>query len=99
MTLNHAWMLARASAKRWEGHVQAGLLSREINGSGCRRRKRRRKATSLAALSRVARGPRAVGRTRACTESLCARTGRSHVLPVPLISGRATQGTPRRAET
>ena len=23
---NHAWMLVRASAKRWKGHVQAGLL-------------------------------------------------------------------------
>ena len=30
MTPNHAWVLVTASAKRWEGHVQAGLLSREI---------------------------------------------------------------------
>ena len=29
MTPNHAWMLVRALAKRWKGHVQAGLLSRE----------------------------------------------------------------------
>jgi hypothetical protein len=31
---NHAWMLARAAAKRWEGYVQAGLLSREIKEFG-----------------------------------------------------------------
>ena len=30
MAPNHALMLARAAAKRWEGYVQAGLLSREI---------------------------------------------------------------------
>ena len=34
MTPNHAWVLVRASAKRWEGHVQAGLLSREIKEFG-----------------------------------------------------------------
>jgi hypothetical protein len=34
MTLNHASMSVRAWAKRWEGHVQAGLLSREIKEFG-----------------------------------------------------------------
>ena len=48
MTPNHAWVLVRASAKRWEGHVQAGLLSREIIGSGCRHGCSAWKATSLA---------------------------------------------------
>ena len=63
------WMLARALAKRWEGHVQAWLSSREIKEFGVPTRpaEPRGKATSLAALSRVVRGPRAVGRTRACT--------------------------------
>jgi RNA-directed DNA polymerase len=63
--------------------VRAGrLLSREITVSGCRRRLTRRKATSPAALARAARRtPRGL-RTRACTESSCARTGRSHCSPV-----------------
>jgi hypothetical protein len=34
--------------------------------------------------------------TCACTESSCARTGRSHCSPVRLITGRAAQGTLRR---
>ena len=34
MAPNHALMLARAVAKRWEGYVQAGLLSREIKEFG-----------------------------------------------------------------
>jgi len=34
MAPNHALMLARAAAKRWEGYVQAGLLSREIKEFG-----------------------------------------------------------------
>jgi hypothetical protein len=50
------------------GVVQAGLLSREINSSGCRRSHTRRKATSSSALARVGGGPRAVTGTWACTE-------------------------------
>jgi hypothetical protein len=34
MAPNHASMLVRAAAKRWEGYVQAGLLSREIREFG-----------------------------------------------------------------
>ena len=39
---------------------RAGLSSRDISGPGCRRRETKRKATSLAALSRAVSGPRAV---------------------------------------
>jgi hypothetical protein len=39
--------------------------------------------------------PRGPG-TRARSESSCARTGRSHVLPVSMFTGRAAQGTLRR---
>ena|SRR5437870_896204 len=55
--------LSRASAAREGGGeasvgaVQAGLLSREISGSGCRRCPNKRKATSPAALSRVVGDP------------------------------------------
>ena len=34
MTPSHALASVRASAKRWQGHVQAGLLSREIKEFG-----------------------------------------------------------------
>ena len=61
MAPSHAWAPVRASAKRWQGHVQAGLLSREIKEFGVPTRYLTWKATSLAALSRVVRGPRAVG--------------------------------------
>jgi hypothetical protein len=43
-----------------KGCVRAGLLSRDISGSGCRRGETKRKATSLAAFSRAVSGPRAV---------------------------------------
>jgi hypothetical protein len=41
------------------------------------------------------RTPRGL-RPCACTESSCARTGRSRCSPAWLITGRAAQGTPRR---
>jgi hypothetical protein len=57
---------------------------------------KRRKAISLAALDASRQGALRGQRTRACTEPSCARTGRSRVLPVWLITGRAVQGTLRR---
>ena len=50
-------------------------------------------AVSVSASGR--RTPRGL-RTCACTESSCARTGRSRARPPGLIAGRAAQGTPRR---
>jgi len=76
--------------------VRAGQpLSREITASGCRRRPMRRKATSPAALARAVRWTLRGLRTCACTESFCARTGRSHCSPAQLIAGWAAQGRPR----
>jgi hypothetical protein len=89
--------LSRASAVREGGGeasvgvVQAGLLSREIAGSGCRRCSEERKATSLGALSRASRGPRAVGESGHVRRSPCARTGRSHDRPSCGL-GRAVRG-------
>jgi hypothetical protein len=80
----------------WQGHVQAGLLSREISTIGAPTLSKRWKATSPAALGASRwRAPRG-RRTRACAEPPCARTGRAHVRPFRLVSGRAAQGTPRR---
>jgi hypothetical protein len=85
------WRPARA--QRSVDRVRAGQLwSREITVSGCRRRLTRRKATLSAALARAARrAPRGL-RTCACTESSCARTGRSHCSPVRLITGAGRSG-------
>jgi hypothetical protein len=56
----------------------------------------KRKATSPVTLCASRRGTLRGRRTRACTESSCARTGRAHHLPVQLIVGRVAQGTLRR---
>jgi hypothetical protein len=58
-------VLRRRSRGRWrsvgQGYLQAGLLSREISVSGCRRCRNERKATSPAAFyARVVGGPGAV---------------------------------------
>jgi hypothetical protein len=93
---NHAWVLVRASAKHWKGHVQAGAIEPRNQGvrdadtvktRGRQHRWRRYREPS---------GDPARSENQACTESSCARTGRPHVLPVWLIIGRAAQGTPRR---
>ena len=60
MTPSHALATREGAAKRSQGHVQAGLLSREIRWFGVPTSWEWRKATSLVALSRAASGPRAV---------------------------------------
>src|SRR5450755_496728 len=72
----------RGRSEALTGGVRAGLLSREItNSSGCRRALKHRKATLLAAFSRVAGGPCAVGDPRHVRRAPCARTGRSRGRP------------------
>jgi hypothetical protein len=93
---DHAWVLVRASAKRWKGHVQARLLSREIKEFGVPTRSKRVEGNIADGVIASRQGTPRGRRTRACAESSCARTGRSHVLPAGLITGRAAQGTPRR---
>ena len=60
MTPSDALATRKGAAKRSQGHVQAGLLSREIRCFGVPTPWEWRKATSLVALSRAASGPRAV---------------------------------------
>jgi hypothetical protein len=57
--------------------------------------KRWKAALSAALCASCRRAPRGQ-RTRACTESSCARTGIAHHPPVQLIAGRAALGTLRR---
>jgi|SRR5882757_3700467 len=89
------------SACEGRGEALAGVrVGRAIEPrnqhSGVPTLSKRRKAISPAALFASRWGTLRGLRTRACTESSCARTGRAHHLPVQLKVGRAAQGTRRR---
>jgi hypothetical protein len=96
VTLSDASSSVRTSAKRSQGYVQAGLLSREIKEVGVptllANAEGHIAGGVIASRQRTPRGRR----TRACTESSCARTGRSHARPSGVITGRVVQGTLRR---
>src|SRR5260370_27093305 len=71
----------RGRSEALAGHVQAGLLSHEMISSGVPTLLVVRKATSPVALCASCwRTPRG-RRTMACTETPCARTGRSRSRP------------------
>ena len=75
-----------------QGYLQAGLWSREISVSGCRRCPNERKATSPAAFyARAAGGPRAV-REPLHAGSLHAREPGDPTLAQPADRGWAAQG-------
>jgi hypothetical protein len=98
----------RSSAPRWpwamrrrprgrrrsvgQGYLQAGLLSREISVSGCRRCPNERKATSLAASMREPSADPARSENH-CMQGISMHENREipHS-PVALITGRAAQG-------
>ena len=99
MTPSHALATREGAAKRWQGHVQAGLLSREIKAIGVPTSWEWRKATSLAALSRAASGPRAVVEPWHVRNLLAREPG--DPMPDPLVdhqtgrSGKAEAAIPR----
>src|ERR1700750_880071 len=76
MAPSHALAFCEGAAKRWQGYVRAGLLSREIGVWG---------ADTLLKVEGHATGGDSASRRRALrgrrtwarTESSCARTGRS----------------------
>jgi hypothetical protein len=84
------------AAKRWQGCVQAGLLSREINEIGVPTLSKRRKATPQTALCASRRRALRGQRTRACTSIFMRENREVPRSPVHLISGWAVQGTLRR---
>ena len=96
MAPSHALAFVRASVKRWQGYVQAGLVSREINGVGVPTPSR--KAEGLIAGSVIAScwwTPR--GRWNPGMYGISMReNGEIAWLPGRLIAGRAARGTPRR---
>ena len=79
---DHARALVRVSAKRWyRGCAGWAIEPRNAGGSGCRRCRNERKATSPMALSRAVGGPREVREPVHARKSPCARTGRSDDRP------------------
>ncbi len=92
------WAMRWRPRGRWrsvgQGYVQAGLLSREISVSGCRRCPNERKATSPTAFyARAVGGPRAV-REPLHAGSLDAREPGDPTLAQPADRGWAAQGRP-----
>ncbi len=81
MTPSDALATRKGAAKRSQGHVQAGLLNREIRWFGMPTLWEWRKATLLAAISQGASGSRAVVEPWHVRKPLSAGTGRSHARP------------------
>ena len=67
--------------------MQAGLLSREIKEFGVPTPLTGVEGNIVGGVIASRQGTPRGRRTRACTESPCARTGRSHVLPVRVMPG------------
>src|ERR1700745_1466954 len=68
---DHALAFREGAAKRWiRGARRPAIEPRKEACPGCRRGRKRRKATPWAALSRVANGPRGVEEPVACARSL-----------------------------
>jgi hypothetical protein len=89
-------MAREGVAKRWQGHVQAGLLSREIKTFGVPTLSKRWKATPPVALSASRRrAPRGHG-NQGMYGTFMRENREGPCPPVRLITGRAAQGTPRR---
>jgi LysR family transcriptional regulator, chromosome initiation inhibitor len=91
------WRSVRAQRSVGQGYVQAGLLSREIRESGVPTSSNWAEGNIvggvIASRRRTPRGQR----TCACTESSCARTGRSHVLPAVVDRGAGRSGNAEAA--
>jgi len=82
-------------AKRWQGHVQAGLLSREIRSPGCRRCQKSGRQHRWWRSRKLLADP-----VRSENHGMYGTSMRENreipCLPAWLITGRDAQGTPRR---
>jgi hypothetical protein len=78
----------RASAKRWQGYVWAGLLSREMCELGVPTLSHQAEGHARGGDIASRRGTLRGQRTWARTESPCARTGRSRGRPRMLVMPR-----------
>ena len=82
MTPSDALATRKGAAKRSQGHVQAGLLSRVISRSGVPTLSVQRKATPLTALCvEPLADPVWLKNLEHARNLQCARTGRPHVRP------------------
>jgi hypothetical protein len=74
------------------GCAQAGYAASKWGSPGCRRGHDTRKATSVAAFSRVVSGPRGVEEPEHVRDLFMLRTGRSHGHPPVVMEGRVARG-------
>jgi len=93
---SHAWSAREGWGEALTGVRVGRAIEPRNQSSGVPTLSKKRKAISPTALVASRRWTLRGPRTRACTESSCARTGRAHHLPVQLIAGRVAQATPRR---
>ena len=96
MAPNHAWLFVRASAKRWEGYVQAGLLSREIKEFGVPTRLTDVEGNIAGGAMRESPADPARSENQGMYGIFMRENREIPCSPVPLITGRAAQGTLRR---
>jgi hypothetical protein len=93
---SHAPASVRAQAKRWQGYVQAGLLSREINEFGVPTPLNRSEGNIAGGAMREPSGDPARSENL-CMYGISMRENREILRsPVWLMTGRAAQETPRR---
>ena len=89
------WRPARAQRSVDRGARRPAIEPRNGALPGCRRGRRSRKATPLAAFSRAVSGPRGVGEPVHVCDLSMLRTGRSHGHPPVVMEGRVVRGRPR----
>jgi len=89
------WRPVRAQRSVDRGARRPVIEPRNWACPGCRRARKRRKATPLAALSRAVGGPRGVEEPVHACELSMLRTGRSHDHPPVVTEGRVVRGRPR----
>ena len=82
-------------AKRWQGHVQAGLLSREIRRPGCRRCQKSGRQHRWWRSRELLADP-ARSENHGMYGTFMRENREIPCLPAWLITGRDAQGTPRR---
>jgi hypothetical protein len=93
---SHALASVRASAKRWQGYVQAGLWSREINEIGVSTPSNRPEGNIAGGVMRESPGDPARSENL-CMYGISMRENREIPRsPAGLMAGWAVQGTLRR---
>jgi hypothetical protein len=96
VALSHASASVRAWAKRWQGYVQAGLLSREIDEFGVPTLSTEVEGHTAGGVMRESSGDPARSENQGMYGIFMRENREGPCPPVQWIVGRAVQGTLRR---